>query len=77
MHNRSGRFFFVQGRMINKRVVNMSGVKKDQGGVEEEREEDRGMCFGQDKLVWFSHGATAERRSKGEEARVKQGRTSE
>ena len=28
--------------MINKRVVNMSGVKKDQGEVEEEREADRG-----------------------------------
>ena len=28
--------------VINKRVVNMSGVKKDHGGVEEEREEDRG-----------------------------------
>ena len=28
--------------MTNKRVVNMSGVKKDQGEVEEEREADRG-----------------------------------
>ena len=28
--------------MINKRVVNMSGVKKDQGEVEEDREADRG-----------------------------------
>ena len=27
-----------------------------------------GMCFVQDKLVWFPHGATAERRCKGEEA---------
>ena len=149
--------------MKNKRVLNMSGVKKDQGAVEEEREEDRGwgwggrrwklddrkeewcyllwecagfwevcnfskldwigwsacvltnffnfflehlitcdvlnscwesvpnkwwpvekwvdvmtgMCFGQDKLLWFPHGATAERRCKGEEAKVKRGKTSE
>ena len=27
--------------------------------------------------MWFPHGATAERRCKGEEARVKRGRTSE
>ena len=28
--------------MKNKRLVNMSGVKKDQGGVEEERGEEQG-----------------------------------
>ena len=31
------------------------------------------MCFGQDKLVWFPHGATAERWCKGVEARVQRG----
>ena len=30
-----------------------------------------GTCFGQDKLVWFPHGATAERQCKGEEASEK------
>ena len=36
-----------------KSIVNMSGVKKDQGGVEEEREEEWGWGLGGDSGQWM------------------------